>query len=54
MTVQKLLLPGVFISVKALEKVWGFFDEADELGEGCKKLHQVSEAAEKQIKKEAE
>lgn len=48
------LLPGVVIPVGALEKVWGLFDEGDKLGEGCKKLYQVSEAAEKEVKKGAE
>jgi len=48
------LVPGVAISVKVLEKFWGFFDDSDKLGEGCKKLDQISEAAEKKIKKESE
>jgi hypothetical protein len=48
------LLPGVFIPVKVLEKAWGLFDKPDELGVGCKKLEQVSEAAKKEIKKGAE
>jgi hypothetical protein len=40
--------------VKVLEKAWGLFDKPDELGVGCKKLEQVSEAAKKEIKKGAE
>jgi uncharacterized protein involved in outer membrane biogenesis len=48
------LLPGVFIPVIVLEKFWGFFDEADKPGEGCKKLHQVTDAAVKEVKKETE
>ncbi|MGB5443772.1 MAG: AsmA family protein, partial [Gammaproteobacteria bacterium] len=48
------LLPGVAISVKVLEEFWGFFDRNDKLGEGCKKLEQISAAAEKEINKETE
>jgi len=48
------LMPGVIIPVKVLETVWGLFDKADRPGEGCTKLHQVSEAAVKEVKKETE
>ncbi len=42
------LLPGVAISVKVLEKFWGFFDKEDEFGMGCAKLEELSRAAEKE------
>ena len=47
------LMPGVFIPVKALEKLWGMLGDEDEVGQGCAGLDAVGEAAVKKLKKES-
>lgn len=48
-----MALPSVFISVKAIEKLWGLLDDGDKVGEGCAGLEKLDEAAEKEMKKES-
>jgi len=47
------LLPGVFIPLKAVEKLWGLLDDGDKVGEGCAGLDAVGEAAVKELEKES-
>jgi hypothetical protein len=47
------LLPGVFIPLKAVEKLWGLLDDGDEVGQGCAGLDAVGEAAVKKLEKES-
>jgi hypothetical protein len=47
------LLPGVFIPVKGLEKLWGLLDDGDDVGDGCAGLDELGVAAVKELKKES-
>ena len=46
------LLPGVFIPLRAVEKLWSLLDDGDKVGDGCAGLDAVGEAAMKKLEKE--
>jgi len=48
-----MALPSVYISVKALEKLWSLLDDGDKVGDGCAGLKEIDEAAMKEQKKES-
>ena len=48
-----VLLPGVAVSVKVFEKLWGLLDDGERQQDGCKKLEEASQAAERQTGKQA-
>lgn len=45
------LLPGVFIPVRLLEKLWSIVDDGDTVGAGCASLRELNEAAEDELQK---
>ena len=42
------LLPGVFIPVRAVQRLWGLLDDGDKIGDGCTNIDELREAAREQ------
>ena len=43
------LLPGVFLPIRAVQRLWGLLDDGDKIGDGCANIDQMIEAAKEQV-----
>lgn len=46
------LLPGVFIPIRAVERLWGLLNDGDKVGDGCVNVDELRKMAEKEVSAE--